>query len=112
MTESGDREPDKGFGTHTSELVGLIVAYAKQETVVPLKSLGRYVAWGVAGALLLTAGMVLAAVAALRAIQSETGRHLAGNLTWVPYTGAALLALAGLVWAVARISRGDRAVGR
>lgn len=99
------RTSGKGLGTDVNELLGLIVAYAKQETLVPLKSLGRFVAWGTAGAVLLVVGWSLLVLTAVRAVQTETGRHLHGDLTWVPYTGGALVAAAGIGWAVARIAR-------
>ena len=97
---------DKAFGTLVNELAGLVIAYVKQETIQPIKSLGRFVAFGVAGALLLAVGGSLLTLAAVRAVQAETGNHLHGNLTWVPYAGGILLAGIGAGWAVARISKG------
>lgn len=102
--------PDKDKGDHDksvtvlgNEFLGLVIAYAKQETVDPLKSLARFVAWGVAGAVLIATGGVLLALAAVRAAQSETGAHLHGNLSWVPYAGGMILALIGVVWSISRI---------
>lgn len=100
-----------GLGGHANDLISLVIAYAKQETLGPLKSVGRYIVFGVAGALMFAAGGVLLALSALRAIQSETGRHLAGNLSWVPYVGALLLCALGMTWAVLRIVKGDKALG-
>ena len=68
-----------------SELWELIVAYFKQETVVPLRQLGRYVALGVGGSLLLGAGVLFLALAGLRALQTETGEAFDGNWSWAPY---------------------------
>lgn len=68
-----------------TELWELIVAYFKQETVVPLKQLGRWIAFGILGALLLGAGVLLLAMAGLRAMQEETGSAFTGNLSWIPY---------------------------
>jgi hypothetical protein len=96
----------KSIGTLVNELAGLIITYVKQETVVPIKSLGRFVAFGIAGALLLAIGGGLLTLAAVRAVQSETGHHLRGNLTWVPYVGGFLLAGIGAGWAVTRIGKG------
>lgn len=104
------RDDDKGFGTHVNELLGLVIAYAKQETVAPLKSLGRYVAWGVAGAILFATGGAMLTLTAVRVVQAETGHHLRGNLTWVPYLGGVIVAGAGAGWAALRIMRGDRAL--
>jgi hypothetical protein len=101
----GRRDDRKPVGTLINELAGLVISYVKQETVVPIKSLGRFVAFGVAGAVLVAIGGGLLTLAAVRAVQSETGRHLAGNLTWVPYVGGILLAGIGAGWAITRIGK-------
>jgi hypothetical protein len=77
------------------ELRELIVAYFKQETVVPLKQLGRYVAFGLVGALLLGFGVVFLGVAGLRALQTETDTALTGNWSWAPYAIMVVVLLAG-----------------
>ncbi len=87
------------------DLKDLVIAYAKQETLDPLKALGRFVAFGLAGALFLAVGTVLGALAAVRAIQTETEPHLAGNLSWVPYVGGILLASIIAVGAASRIGK-------
>ncbi len=91
--------------SQVTELKDLVVAYAKQETVDPLKSLVRFVIWGVVGAVLLAIGGVLFILAIVRAIQTETSPHLAQNLSWVPYTGGILFALLVAAVAVSRITR-------
>jgi len=99
------RPSGKGLGTDVNELAGLVIAYAKQETVEPLKGLLRFVAWGTAGALLLLTGWCLLVLTAVRVVQTETGRHLHGDLTWVPYFAGVLVAAAGVAWAASRIVR-------
>jgi hypothetical protein len=107
VIESESKETGgKSIGTLINELAGLVITYVKQETVVPIKALGRFVAFGVAGALLLAIGGGLLTLAAVRAVQAETGNHLRGNLTWVPYVGGFLLAGIGAGWAVTRIGKG------
>lgn len=86
----------------------MVVAYAKQETLDPLRSLVRFAAWGTAGALLLAVGGVVATLAILRLLQGEVGAHLGGDLSWVPYSVAAVVAAAGAVAAASRISKGVR----
>jgi hypothetical protein len=88
------------------ELRELVVEYAKQETVEPLKGLARYVGYGIAGALLLGTGVVFLAIGALRALQEETHPHLTGNWSWVPYAIVVLgsFVIAGLAW----MARGRR----
>jgi hypothetical protein len=96
----------RSFGSLLDEFVSLVVAYAKQETLDPIKSLGRFIAFGIVGALLLALGGGLLALAAIRLIQAETGRHLHGSLTWVSYFGGVVVAGVGAAWAVSRISKG------
>lgn len=87
-----------------SELYELVVAYLKQETVVPLKALGRYIAFGLVGAVLLGFGVVFLTMAALRALQAETGSTFAGNWSWAPY-GVVIMAL-GVGGALTWVARG------
>jgi H+/Cl- antiporter ClcA len=67
------------------ELVDLVIDYAKQETLEPLKGLGKNALKGVGGAVLLGIGGVFCSVAALRAMQSETDFFERHNLTYLPY---------------------------
>ena len=71
--------------TTVTELWAMIKAYAKQETIGPLKGILRSVAFGIAGSLVLSIGLVLIALAALRALQTETGSTFTGSWSWAPY---------------------------
>lgn len=88
-------EEQRSIAQVLSELWEMLVSYAKQETVQPLKGLGRFIGWGVAGSLLTGVGVLLLTLAGLRALQTQTGEHLTGSLSWVPY--AAALVLLGLL---------------
>ena len=69
-----------------TELWGLTKDYARQETVEPLKGVGRYLGLRGRRALLSAAsGVILLLLAGLRALQTETGTHLHRQLSWVPY---------------------------
>jgi hypothetical protein len=68
-----------------TELWSLTKDYARQETVDPLKGVGRYMAYGFGGAILGASGVAMLLLALLRALQTETGSTFTGNLSWVPY---------------------------
>ncbi|MBW3668323.1 MAG: phage holin family protein [Actinobacteria bacterium] len=78
-------QSDKSLPTLAGELWELVVAYAKQETVDPLKRLGRFLGYGVPGAVLTGLGLVLLSLAGLRALQTETGDTFDGSWSWAPY---------------------------
>ena len=80
-----DRSDDKSIPTQIGELWRLVLAYFRQETVEPVRNLGRFVAFGVAGSLVLGLGVGLLILAVLRFFQTETGSTFTGNLSWVPY---------------------------
>lgn len=83
------------------ELKELVIAYAKQETVDPIKGLGRYVAYGLAGAILLGLGAMFMAIGLLRVLQGDSrGPHFTGNWSWAPYAIVVVVSLgvAALAW--------------
>lgn len=83
-----------------TELRDLVVRYFREQTLVPLQQLGRYVGFGLLGSLMLGFGVVFLGVAGLRALQDETGDTFSGDWSWVPYLimFVALLLGATLVW--------------
>lgn len=83
-----------------TELRDLVVNYLKQQTLVPLQQLGRYIGYGLGGSLLLGFGVVFLAMAGLRALQTETGDTFTGDWSWVPYLIMIFVLVLGaaLVW--------------
>jgi hypothetical protein len=99
---TADGSSKKSPSEHVDELKTLVVGYAKQETIDPLKSLGRYLGFGVAGSVLIGTGVSLALLGLLRLLQSldvfADGPH-PGALSLVPYAvtlvvGAVVIGLA------------------
>jgi hypothetical protein len=78
-------DADKSISEVVSELKELTISYAKQETVDPLRDMGRYLAAGVGGSFVLAIGLGMCGLALLRFLQTETGTWFTGNLNWVPY---------------------------
>ena len=75
------------------ELKDLVVAYAKQETIDPIKGLGRFVGFGVGGAVLLGTGGFFLAMAILRALHTQTGDAFADWRSFLPYLIVVILLL-------------------
>ena len=65
------------------ELKLMVTDYAKQQTVDPLKRLGEWVKFGVAGAIFLALGGFLLGLGVLRLLQDRSWTD--GNWSWVPY---------------------------
>ena len=96
-----------------TELRDLVVRYFREQTLVPLQKLGRYIGFGVLGSLLLGFGVVFLGLSGLRALQDETGDTFAGDWSWVPYLimFVALLFGAGLVWLARTARRAEKEYG-
>ncbi len=89
-----------------NEVVDTIIAYAKDQTIGPLRGAGRWVLWGAIGAVLLGSGALLVLLGALRAIQTEwNGVGDNWSWSWVPYLIVLVLAIALLVVTLTRINR-------
>lgn len=76
-----------------AELRDVVLAYFRQEAVDPLKRLAAWLGFGLLGGVFVCTGLVLLALGGLRALQTETGEHLTGSLTWTPYA----IVLAGVL---------------
>ena len=99
-------EPEqKSMPEVANELWTLTRDYARQETVDPLKGVGRYLGYGGAGALLGSIGVILLMLAGLRALQTETGDTFDGSWSVVPYAIVLVVAVLVVAWAFMRISR-------
>jgi hypothetical protein len=81
----------KGTGEVITDLVDLLKNYARQQTVDPLKNLGRFVGFGAGAAICWGIAGTLLTVGVLRLIQTETRDLFDGSWSWVPYVVALLL---------------------
>jgi hypothetical protein len=88
------------------DVIELVKDYARQETVGPLRGAGRWLAFGVAGAVLLGFGSVLIVLGVLRMIQNEFAPTFSGRwFSLLPYLIALVLSLAVIGLAVSRIGK-------
>lgn len=99
-----DAEP-KSIPEVATELWAMTKDYARQETIDPLKGVGRYLGFGAGGALLLALGVIMLMLSGLRALQTQTGDALDGSLSWLPYVIVLAVAALLVAWAVSRISK-------
>lgn len=76
---------EQSTGDVVADLWQLVRDYAKQETVDPLRTIGRFVGLGLVGAVLLSLGIFFAVLAILRGIQQEGGSQVTGSWNFVPY---------------------------
>ena len=88
------------------DLVRLVIAYVKQETLDPIKDLKRFVLMGLLGTIALSIGLVLLFLGVLRLLQDETGSAFSGHLSFVPYV--ITLAFCGVVAMGALKARGRK----
>ncbi len=103
--------PREDNGTHGLRHAGddamqLTVDYLKQETIEPLRGLGRFLYMGILGSFCWAAGLLLILIGVLRLLQDETGTALTGNWSWVPYAVAIVLGVIVIGVAIWRIMAG------
>jgi hypothetical protein len=88
------------------EAFQLTIDYLKQEALEPLKGLGRFLAWGLAGSLAIGVGVLILLLGILRLLQDETGTALTGDWSWVPYFAVSVIGIGVAAVAVWRITAG------
>ncbi len=66
------KRKSSGLPGGAQDVLQLVISYAKQETIDPIRNLGRFVGFGLAGALVGSLGAVLLLLGGLRLLQTET----------------------------------------
>jgi hypothetical protein len=100
-----DRSPSRREDTSLEGVITLVRDYAKQETLGPLKGAGRWLGYGVAGALLLGTGLALVLLGLLRLVQAEWDRASSGAFSWVAYLIVLIVCVLLIVVTVSRIKQ-------
>jgi H+/Cl- antiporter ClcA len=80
-----------GVKSDLTEIRTLFLRYLKEETLLPLKQLGRFVLFGAIGSVFVGFGLCMMLLGALRFLQDEF-RVLDGSLSWLPYLIVVVLA--------------------
>jgi hypothetical protein len=102
MPASGGSSPSADVG----EVVDLVKTYATQQTVGPLKTMGRWIGFGVAGVLALSFGIIIVLVGILRLLQTEVSAFQ-DNWSWVPYVITLAIAVIVIAVALSRVKKLD-----
>jgi hypothetical protein len=101
-----DKSVSKGDSGQIGQVIELVKEYARQETLGPIKGAGRWLAAGVAGAVLLGTGCVFLVLGVLRMAQTEYGKSFRGSwVSMLPYLFAFLASVAVMGVAAWRITK-------
>jgi hypothetical protein len=101
----------KSYGSGDGEIgdvIDLVKTYVRQETVGPLKGLGRKVGVGIAGSLLIGMGLFFLALGLLRLIQHKIPRLASGSWSWASYAIVVAFCLIVTYIAITRIKKTER----
>ena len=77
--EGGRPKAGRGAKDGASDLLQLIIAYAKQETLDPVLRQLKKLGWGVAGGACMALGTAFLALGFVRALQTEFGHFAASG---------------------------------
>lgn len=92
------------------EIQQMLVSYAKQETVAPLKQLGRYLGFGVAGSLLVFMGTFFVGLGVLRLMQTIEVFEGSSWASTLPYVIAIAVLVLFLLMIYSAMSRAKKKV--
>jgi hypothetical protein len=92
------------------ELANLVIAYAKQETIDPIRGAGRWLAFGFAAVLALSFGIAFLALGTLRLLQFEVFAN-ATTWSWIPYFIVMALCVIVALLAISRIKKDSLHLG-
>ncbi len=88
-----------------SELYDLVIKYAKQEAINPIRGAGRWIGFGLFAAVLMSIGVVIGSLAVLRLVQT-TPLGASNAWSWLCYLITVVICLVVGFVANSRIRRG------
>ena len=88
-----------------TELYELVVTYAKQQTIDPIRGAGRWLGFGIAGAILMSIGLVIGVLGVLRLIQT-TPLGTSNTWSWTTYLITIIVCIVIGKFTLSRIKRG------
>lgn len=91
-------------GSSFTELIDLVRAYAKQETIGELRGTGRWLAWGAVGGISILLGLLFVLVGVLRLLQSTLFEGSSG-MSWAPYFIVFALTVVLVIFSQSRIRK-------
>jgi hypothetical protein len=101
--------PPKSWQQTLQELWELLKAYARQETIGPLKNLQRQVGFGLAGSFLVSLGVFFLVLSEMRALQTHWTWSIEHN--WLPYLIAIVILILVMYFAYRRMRLPKTEVG-
>ena len=102
--QANQKAAPEDVSTLVREIGTMIVEYVKQETLEPIKGLGRFVGLGLGAMVATGIGLVLLLLGGIRLLQDEAGSAFDGHLKFLPYLFAVLVCAAVAGGAVKAIS--------
>jgi cytochrome c biogenesis protein CcdA len=100
------KPPGRGSaGSSIGEVIDTIKAYAQQQTIGPLKNVGRWLAYGAAASFTLSIGLLIMLLGLLRLIQAEWERSATGALSWLAYVITLVVTVILLAIVLSRIKK-------
>ncbi len=97
---------DKSEPKSAHEVLEMLFAYIRRETLKPIRGAGRWIGYGLVAALSLSIGIVLGAIGILRLVQSTIFAE-SQTWSWVSYIIAVGICSAVLMFTISRIRKGS-----
>lgn len=102
MRVADDKSDDK---IKVSELYDLVVKYAKQEAIDPIRGAGRWLGFGLFAAVMISIGVVIGSLGVLRLVQT-TSLGTSNAWSWLCYLITVVVCVIIGYLATSRIKRG------
>ncbi|MEI8239444.1 MAG: hypothetical protein WCI22_08480 [Actinomycetota bacterium] len=106
MPEQESRTRNTATPDGIADVIQSVKQYALQETVGPLRGAGRWIGYGIAGALTIGIGSAFLALGLLRMIQTEWPHVFAGRwMQLLPYLFGLVFCIAVVAVALSRVNK-------